>query len=78
MIAHLEDVTEKCCDFPVLLSQLVLPQFHPLISGDRLEGFTIFDGEFQHVVSRFPACRNVAWHHPQAEHKFFEGCEPLG
>jgi len=50
IMTHLEDVTEVSRDFPVLLRQLILPQFHPLISSDQFEGFTIFNGKFKHVV----------------------------
>jgi hypothetical protein len=47
---HLQNVPKLACNIPLILTQLILPQFHIMIAGDGIDGSDVLDGEVKLLV----------------------------
>lgn len=63
---------------PLCILELVFPQFHVPFPGDGIKCYTIIEGEFEHIICRVPASRDVPWHDAFTEFEFIEEGIPSG
>ena len=66
------------CNIPLVLAQLILPQFHITIASDGIEGCNVLDSKVEHVEGGVPSGGDVAGHHTFSELKILKNSEPLG
>ena len=75
---HLENIPKLACNIPLVLAQLVLPQFHITITGDGIDGIDVLDSEVEHVKGRVPSGGDIAGYHTFSEFEVLKNGEPLG
>jgi hypothetical protein len=75
-MTYLENTNELLNDSPVFLVELVLAQLERLVGCDRINGYTIFESKFHHIVSRVPPGNDVSWNKLGFEFSLFAVATP--
>jgi hypothetical protein len=75
---HLENIPKLACNIPLVLAQLVLPQFHITIAGDGIDSCNVLDGKVEHVKGRVLSGGDVAGNHALSKFKVLKNGKPLG
>jgi hypothetical protein len=74
---HLENIPKLQCNIPLILTQLVLSQFHITIAGHRIDCHDMPHSKVEHVKCRVPSCCNIMGHHMFSKFEILKNGEPV-
>ena len=74
---HLKNIPKLACNIPIILTKLVLSQFHITIACDGVDGCDVLNGEVEHVKCQIPLGGDIAGHHAFVEFEVLKNGEPL-
>ena len=56
---YLKNAYEIFNNDPVIVVELILPQFQSFVSSDLVDGCSMYEHETHHVIGGVPSCYNV-------------------
>ena len=73
---YLKDVNKIFDNDPVIIVELVLPQFQTLVGSDLVDSFLVCEDKTHHVICQVPSCYNIMRDKSLVEVKFQAGAAP--